>query len=171
MTVKQLASSCGITEPAVYRHFRSKGALYEAVLESIQHRLNTDELFEMLNHELDLESLLKTMAEHIISAFRRNEDLCRLLLFCTLTGHTEAKKVFNMIRGPYVHFLKNQLDLLHSKGLIIEKDNEITARCFIGGVFDCALGCTVWKGYQGRELKPADAIANNIPIFVRGLKA
>ena len=166
-----MATSCGITEPAVYRHFKSKGSLYEAVLESIQHRLNTDQLFECLKNERDLEKLLTTIAEHILAVFRENEDLCRLLLFCTLTGHAEAKKVFNMIRGPYVQFLKNQLDLLLSEGLIIKKDNEITARCFIGGVFDCALGCTVWKGYQGRELKPTDAIANNVPIYVRGLKA
>jgi len=35
VTVKQLADKCGITEPAVYRHFESKDAIYVAVLESL----------------------------------------------------------------------------------------------------------------------------------------
>lgn len=169
VTVKQLAGACGISEPAVYRHFESKSAIYEAVLDSLQHRLNSEQLFERLESGRDLTTLFRGLAEHVLAVFQQNEDLCRLLLFCTLTGHTEARKVFKVIRGPYVQFLKKQLDFLYEEGLIVDKDNELTARCFVGMVFDCALGCTVWKGFQGRHIKPADAVANNVPIYVRGL--
>ena len=43
VTVKQLADRCGITEPAIYRHFASKDAIYIGVLESLRDRLQYEE--------------------------------------------------------------------------------------------------------------------------------
>ena len=74
-----------------------------------------------------------------------------------------------MIRGNYVKFLTQQLDRLFEAGKIIEKNNEITARCFVGMIFDCALGVTLWRNYIGKIYDPADVIANNVPIYARGL--
>jgi hypothetical protein len=92
-----------------------------------------------------------------------------LLLYSALHGHAKTRMVHETIRGRYVHFLVEQLDRLYAAGKIIEKNNEITARCFVGMVFDCALGRTLWKGMQGRVYRPDDVIANNVPIYARGL--
>ena len=74
-----------------------------------------------------------------------------------------------MIRGNYVKFLIRQLDRLYEAGVIVEKNNEITARCFVGMVLDCAMGLSLYKGLQGRTYEPDSIIANNVPIYVRGL--
>lgn len=171
VTIKQLADACGITEPALYRHYPSKEAIYDSVLDSIEERLGSQELFRRLQRETDIEKLLAGIAEHIIDYFSKNEDLYRLLLFSALRGHSKAKRVYQVIRGAYVDFLHLQLDRLYQDGHIIEKNNEITARCFIGMVFDCALGITLWRGFQGKVFRPEEVIANNVPIYARGLKA
>jgi AcrR family transcriptional regulator len=170
VTVKHLAEAVGISEPALYRHFDSKEKVYDAVLESIASRLDTEALFEQLKKEDDLEVLLRGLACHIISFFTANEDLYRLLLFSALRGHDRAREVYTLIRGSYVKFLTKQLDRLYKKNLIIKKRNDITARCFTGTVFDCALGMTLWKGFHTKEYGPEELMANNIPIYVRGLK-
>lgn len=170
VTVKQLADACGITEPAIYRHFRSKEAIYLTVLESLKGRLDYRETFSRLEDEHDVETLLRSLAAHIIEFYSRNADIYRLLLFAALRGHDRAKRIFEMIRGTYVHFLIRQLERLHKEDLIMEKNNEITARCFIGMVFDCAMGMTLWKGMQGRSYEPTEIIANNVPIYSKGLK-
>jgi len=170
MTMKQLASACGISEPALYRYFASKDDIYNAVLESIATRLDNANLFKKLEKEEDVHILLSTLAQHIIDFYSKNSDLYRLLLFSALNGHTKAKQVFSMIRGGYVKFLINQFDRLYKAGIIIKKHNEITARCFTGMVFDCSQSTTLWKGMQGKTYKPAEVIANNVPIYVRGLK-
>ncbi len=171
MTIKQLADACGITEPALYRYFPSKDKIYDAVLESIAARLDYDHLFKELAHEDDLETLLTKLANHIIKFYTRNSDLYRLLLYSALHGHAKAKQVYDMIRGTYVKYLIRQLDRLYHNGLIIKKNNNITARCFIGMVFDCSLSTTLWKGLQDQSFDPGDVIANNVPIYVRGLQA
>jgi len=171
VTIKQLARACDITEAALYRHFDSKEAIYDAVLDTIGDRLHYQDLFADLESERDLEALMQSLARHIIDFFSSNSDLYRLLLFSALRGHTKAKRVYDTIRGTYTRFLKLQLDRLRTEGRIIEKNNEMTARCFVGMVFDCSLASTLWKGFQGQVFKPADVVANNVPIYVRGLSA
>lgn len=171
VTVKQLADQCGVTEPAVYRHFASKEAIYVAVLESLPERLKYRELFDRLEQENDLDLMLKGVAKHIIAFYTENSDIYRLLLYAVLRGHDRAKRIFELIRGPYVKFLQAQLDRLQAQGTIVQKHNEITARCFVGMVFDCAMGNSLWKGLQGAVYDPESIVNNNVPIYVRGLKA
>ena len=170
VTMKRIAAACGITEPAVYRHFESKDAVYQAVLQSLRERLDYESVFRRLEKETDVEALLYGLAEHILSFFSRHIDIYRLLLFSALRGHARAKETYNAIRGTYQAFLKARLDDLYQQGRITRKNNEITARCFVGMVFDCALGVTLWKGMQGKVYRPAEVIANNVPIYARGLK-
>jgi AcrR family transcriptional regulator len=170
VTIKQLAAACGITDAALYRHFRSKEAIYAEVLKSVEARLVDQEVLDRIAEEKNIEVLLKRLAEHIIEFFGRNPDLYRLLLYSALEGHERASQVFGMIRGRYIRYLVEQLDRLFDAGEIVEKNSEITARCFIGMVFDCALGFSLWKGMQGKGYKASEVVANNIPIYVNGLK-
>ena len=170
VTVKQLANACGVTEAALYRHFGSKEEIYNAVLDKVEERLTDERLFDDLRGEMDIEKLLKVLADHILTFYRENADICRLLLYSALEGHEKAGRVFDFVRGKYLKFLIRSLDGLYKADRIVKKNNEITARCFIGMVFDCALGFSLWKGMQGRIHDPEKVIANNVPIYVNGLK-
>ncbi|MEW6050601.1 MAG: TetR/AcrR family transcriptional regulator [Candidatus Zixiibacteriota bacterium] len=170
VTIKQVARRCKITEPAIYRHFESKVALCEAVLDAVGERLAYNELFERLESEDNVENLLRQLALHIVNFFTENQDIYRLLLFSALAGHPHARQVYDAIRGAYARFLREQLDRLYSRDLIVKKNNEITARCFVGMVFDCAMANTLWKGMQGKVYTPSDVVANNVPIYAQGLK-
>ncbi len=104
VTIKELAAACGITEPALYRHFESKEAIYDTVLSAIEDRLTSHEYLAQLSNVEDLEVLLDKLANHIIEYFTANEDIYRLLLFSALSGHARAKHVFELIRGSYTQF-------------------------------------------------------------------
>ena len=170
VTVKELAHACDITEPAIYRHYESKEAIYIAVLDSLELRLDNEAIFRELEKQKNPEKLLKSLSSHIIAFFSKNDDIYRLLLYSTLKRHGRAKRVYDVIRGRYVEFLHRQLDRLYREKRIVRKNNEITARCFIGMVFDCAMSVTLWRGMQGKVYRPADVVANNVPIYSRGLK-
>jgi AcrR family transcriptional regulator len=169
VTVKQLADGCGITEPAIYRHYKSKDEIYIAVLESLCDRLDSSELFARLAQTNDPDTLLRGVSEHLLEFHTANQDMCRLLMYAVLRGHERARQIFGLIRGNYVDFLVKQLTRLHEMGAIVEKNNEITARCFVGMVLDCAMGLSLYKGLQGHTYEPNEIIANNVPIYVRGL--
>jgi hypothetical protein len=46
----------------------------------------------------------------------------------------------------------------------------LTARAFVGLVMGCALSCNLWSELGHQNPNPMDLIANNVPIFVRGLR-
>ena len=170
VTIKALAAACGITEPALYRHFKSKRDIYNAVLDAVTARLDYMDEFNELAASEDLDEILRRLACHILSFFNQNEDAYRLLMYCALGGHEKARLVFRSMRVTYVKFLKEQLDRLLERNIIVAKNNEITSRCFVGMVFDCALTSTIWRGFHGVQFMPGDVIANNVPIYVRGLR-
>jgi len=170
VSIKEIADACGVTEAALYRHFDSKGAIYRAALDAVATRLSDEDVLTRLEKEDDIEALLKSLATHIVTFFTADPAIQRLLLYSALEGHERSHTVFDLIRGRYVRFLKKQLDAMCETGHIVEKNNEITARCFIGMVFDCALGFSLWKGMQGKAHTPSEVIANNVPIYVGGLK-
>lgn len=170
VTTKDLATSCGVSEPALYRYFPSKEAIYDVVLSSLESRLQVKELFDRLENEQDVEKLLFDLASHIFDFFRTNQDVYRLMLYSTLGGHAKAKRIYRAVRGTYVDFLIRQLDRFAASGQILPKNNEITGRCFVGMVFECALSGTLWKGFLGKRYRPDDVVSNNVPIFARGLR-
>lgn len=170
VTVKEVAAACSITEPAVYRHFTSKEQLYQEVLAILPQRLHLSKLFGELQREEDCERLLSALSTHIIDFFSKNEEIYRLLLYAALGGHQHAAQTYASIRGTYVKFLANQLKRLAARRIIVKTNHLITARCFIGMVFECALSVTLWKGMLGRAYRPEEIVANNVPIYARGLR-
>ena len=76
---------------------------------------------------------------------------------------------FDAVRIPYVEFLAKKISVLSKKGILQDVKPIITARCFVGMVFDCSLNLNLWKGMAGKPYQPNMLINNNIPIYVRGL--
>ena len=55
MTTRHLSSALGITEPALYRHFRNKSEIVKAMIHSFEHRSTQvfDEILSLSLHGLD----------------------------------------------------------------------------------------------------------------------
>ena len=169
VSMKKLAAACNFSEAAIYRHFESKQSIYIAVLDSAQHRISTEALFAKLEQESDLENILHETAIFLIEFLTKNDDLYRLLLYSALRGDLKAKEMYINIRGRFIEFIKSQIERFQQQDLLYENEPFITARCFIGTVMDCALGLNLWRGIDKRMVKPEEAVANNIPIYGRGL--
>ncbi|MBN2225854.1 MAG: TetR/AcrR family transcriptional regulator [candidate division Zixibacteria bacterium] len=169
MTVKMLAKACGITEPALYRHFASKEKLYDEVLKSLESKVLLDDLKRQLAKIDDVEVLLFAVAKHIFDTYLGHKELSRLLLYSSLERHTMSGRVFAMVRAPYIKILGEALARLIKQRQIRKVNPIITARCFVGMVMDCTMGQSLWNRMQGKKFTPDIVMDNNIPIFARGL--
>ncbi|GEM_PF-1543989 len=169
-TIALLAAECHITEPALYRYFPSKKKLYAEVLKSLERKINLGSLAEKIDSSEDIEEVLFLAARGINEAYTKNPEISRLLMYCSLEGHSLTSRVFEIIRTPYTRILQEALERLMKKGLIQRVDAAITARCFIGMVTECAMAARLWKRAKGPTCDPRKNMANTIPIFARGLK-
>ncbi len=169
VTTRQIAEACGMSEAALYRHFPSKEGIYQAVLDSLLERIHCPDLFERLSKEDNLETILREIAGFLLTFLRENDDLYRLLLFAVLRGDEKAREIYLRLRGDFMMFLTRQLERFEEKGILYDIRPNITARCFIGMVMDCASGFNLWQGVDKIKVNPQESLANNIPIYARGL--
>jgi AcrR family transcriptional regulator len=169
LTMKMLADACSVTEPALYRYFASKENIFEAVIQSLESRLDPEMLRERLAQSKEPEEVLRTVSTYLVTTFSEHTELQRLLLYSTLGSHPQAQAAFDSVRKPYVEMLQEKLESLATEGKIRQVNPVITARCFIGMVMDCALGMHLWCDYQGDSFAPQQVIGNNVPIFAAGL--
>ncbi len=169
VTVKQLGDICGITEPAVYRHYQSKEALYDAVLESVESRLDVATLAEKLATETDPKKFLQKFGAGLFDIYSKNKDICRILLYSALKNPAKGKRVYSVIRGKYEILLAAELGRLNRARKIGKRNFAITAQSFVGMVYDCSVGQTLWRKNKGRVFKANEVLKDIVPIYVKGL--
>lgn len=170
MPLREVAAACGVTEAALYRHFRSKDELGEAVVASLHERLGIGRFLAELETEEDIGRVLRELARFIVHRFGGVPEAARLLMDCSLRGTVSGDPAFRALRQPFVTFLTRKLDRLQRRGAIRRVHSEITARCFIGMVMDCSLSAELWARVQGRSYPRERVIRNNVSIYVRGLR-
>jgi AcrR family transcriptional regulator len=167
--IRKIASACGISEAAIYRHFDNKVQLYESV---IQYKAAEHDITGYLqeHNEGDIEAVLTTIAQHILSYIESDPELLRLMFNNSLESGPTAAVLFREFRLPYIRFLAGELGTRMNGGEVREIDPYITARCFVGMVVDCALSAGVWPKITEFKFNAGDVICNNVPIFARGLQ-
>ena len=169
-SMRRIAGKCGITEAAIYRHFRSKVHLYEEVIQEKATQHDIAGQLAMSAGTGDIESVLGLVAESILNLANKDPELIRLMFKNSFDGGPVAGVLFREVRLPFINFLQEELAAREAAGEIRKVDPFITARCFVGMVMDCALNLGVWTTIAETEFKAGDVVCNNIPIFARGLK-
>ncbi len=168
-SIRRIATACGISEAAIYRHFDNKEQLYQSVIEFKAAEHDIDGYLQG-HREGDIEAVLTTIAQHILSYIESDPQLLRLMFNNSLESGPGAAVLFREFRLPYIKFLAGELETRMADGEIREVDPYITGRCFVGMVVDCALSAGVWPKITEFKFNAGDVICNNVPIFARGLQ-
>ncbi|MFH1278543.1 MAG: TetR/AcrR family transcriptional regulator [Candidatus Eisenbacteria bacterium] len=168
-TTKDLAKACGVSESALYKHFPSKEAIFENVLQRKIGSFDFEHFLSGLPQELGLPETLETVARKILDIGLADPLIQKLFLAATLAGSPEAKRFYLSWRLPFIEFLERRIRIGIERGEIRDLNPQITARAFVGLVNDCVLSCTFWDSYGYGKFDKEKLIANNIPVFVRGM--
>jgi AcrR family transcriptional regulator len=154
----------------LYKHFPSKEALFSAVIEEKISRFRIKEFLESLDRDQPFGEILSKIAMHILSAGRKDPEANNLLLYSSLRGTPEAKKLFMAWRQPYVDFLEDIMTERIEKGTLRKLEPSIVACSFVGMVIDCSASCFLWREFGYDEFDPEKAVYNNVKIFTQGLE-
>ena len=169
-TIRQIARRCGITEAAIYKHFASKEALYEAVIQTKSRRQQITAYLAEHQDLDDIEDVLYTIARHILATTSEDPELLRMLLYSSLEGFRGAELLFNEFRVPYITYLREELGDRIERGELRQVNPRITARCFVGLVMDCAVNVELWNNLDHTSFSTEEVVSNNVPVFAQGLR-
>ncbi|HVM84988.1 MAG TPA: TetR family transcriptional regulator [Candidatus Binatia bacterium] len=147
--MRDIAAAASITEPAVYRHFKSKDDLVWQIFWSGYRSLG-----ENLQRAQAAEPRLRPRLAAMIAAICRlfDEDTPRFR-FLLLTQHGQLGKITEREKGP-VQVLHDQLAAAIATGELPQQDSELAT----SAVFGIVLQAATFKVY-GRLKKPLTAYA------------
>jgi AcrR family transcriptional regulator len=93
-TTRRLAEAAGVSEAALYLHFETKEALYEAIIrrKAVENAEFTERLREMPAEPPEL--VFQAVAEFMIETHTRDKAFLRLLLFSGLEQHALFRMFF-----------------------------------------------------------------------------
>jgi len=132
-SIRDIATSAMITEPAVYRHFRSKEDLVWEIFWTGYRGLG-EKLRDIQPSGADLQARLAAMVGTICALFDNDEPLFRFLL---LTQHGQLGKITEREKSP-VQVLHDQLAAAIAAGALPQQDAELATSTVFGIVLQAA---------------------------------
>jgi len=110
ITTAALAKEVGFSEAALYRHFRSKASMFEALIEFIEESLFT-RINRILADEPDVEARTYQVTSLILGFAHKNPGITRLMQGDVLVGETEAlrdriEQLFNRLLTQFKQILR-----------------------------------------------------------------
>ncbi len=169
-TTRDLAAAVGVTEPVLYRHFPTKSALYEAILES-----KTAEGREMFEAALgpylaadDDRGFFTRLAELIQRRFARDPAFVRLLLFSALEGHALADRFYRRQMLEFHTLIAGYIRRRMRAGAFRRLDPWIVARSFINLAAHQGLLNELWPRHQKKFTRKA-YVETAVKIWLEGL--
>jgi TetR/AcrR family transcriptional regulator len=124
-TTREIAARAGVTEAIIFRHFPTKQALYQAVLESEFGRPDFQKWLGQVRECLDRNDdrgLFRTIAGAIIESYRSDPRMERVMLFAALEGNGQALEHYQNFCLPLFEILREYVVRRQREGALADHD-------------------------------------------------
>jgi TetR/AcrR family transcriptional regulator len=108
-TTKEIAAAAGVTEAIIFRHFASKQALYQAVLDNCHGSAKAQEFIHSIRacmQRKDDRGFFHYIVSAIVRSFREDARMERVLLFAALHGHEQGLAHVRAVSNPIYELLR-----------------------------------------------------------------
>jgi AcrR family transcriptional regulator len=130
ITIKKIAQEVGISETAIYRHFKSKGELLSFLIDDIEMTLLSEIELNPMGNPYTLEALEKTIKNHIEKVAQRKGISFQIIAEIVSLG---SKKLNKQVYGLINKYIGRIEDILKegSKSGVIRSDIDLNAAATI----------------------------------------
>jgi AcrR family transcriptional regulator len=168
-TTRRLAEAAGVSEAALYLHFDTKEALYEAIIrrKAAEKAEFREQLAELLGEEP--RRVFQTVAEYMIETHTQDPAFLRLLLYSGLEQHTLFRMFFEAHMRGVGETLRAYVEEQQKAGVMRSCDAHLAIRAFMGMIVHHLL---VQEVFQLRELgtfEPRQAASVFVSLYLDGL--
>jgi AcrR family transcriptional regulator len=168
-TTREIAGSIGASEATVFKHFATKEALYDAIIEA---KTRTGQLLEALApaaQEKNDQSFLTSLARWMITRTKTDPMMMRLLFFSALEGHALSERFFQSRYRSVDKFVADYVAARIADGAFRAMDPMQAALNFIGMVSHHILLSELFR--QPSHLVTEHAVEEMVDLFLGGIRA
>ncbi len=177
-TTKEIARAAGVSEAMVFRHFTTKGELYDAILgdkachDGIRFPWEENEVLQQAIINQDDYAVFYNIALNAMTKQQADENFMRLLLYSALEEHELADRFFDEFVARLYTFIGNYIEVRQMAGAMREINPRIVVRAFLGMMIHHSLNNILWdKNRRLLDITNDEAAKNFAEILLRGIEA
>ncbi len=176
-TTKEIARLSGVSEAMVFRHFATKDALYDAILDNKAcqdgvHRFpweGNQLLMDAMNRKDDF-AVFYNIALDALNKHQADEGFMRLLFYSALEEHKLAERFFNEFVLRIYDFIGGYIETRQADGAIRKLDPRLAVRSFLGMLIHHSLNNILWdKKRTILNISNEEAATNFAQVLLRGI--
>lgn len=177
-TTKQIAIASGVSEAMVFRHFATKDALYDAILDSKGCQdgirdfpwVENEALAEAIEKKDDF-GVFYNLGLHAMNRHREDEGFMRLLFYSALEEHRLADRFFSEFITRIYDFLGGYIAGRQRDGALREMDPRVVVRAYLGMLIHHSINNILWdKGHVILKISNEDAAREFATILLDGIR-
>lgn len=166
--VDEIARAVGVSPAVLYKHFPSKEALYEAVLNAIACR-REDYVAAVLEEPSDFASVLQRITLVYARSVAAEPDYLRLELHTMLEGSGAVVDFFEHRWRPFADFIEAGLREMAAAGSIPPVDEKAASLLFQGMLREALLTKLLHQVPRYREVALPALVEHLLELFFRAV--
>ena len=168
-TTRQLAEAAGVSEAALYLHFETKEALYEAIIrrKAAEGSILEERLKGMM--EEPPRQVFEEVARHVLETHTADRAFLRLLLHSGMERHALFRMFFQAHVREIAAILCAYVERQQREGAFRPCDSRLAVRAFMGMLMHHLLIQEVFEVSELGSVTPAEAAPFFATCFLDGI--
>ena len=168
VSIDEIVNTVGVSPAILYRHFKSKDELYDAVLQDFacQRESYVDTI---VSSDADFETVLRGITKVFIDSIVCQPDLLKIELYSMLEGHQVHKDFFQNRWKTFTDYIEFSLNELVSKGKIEPVDSKAAALLYQGMLREVLLIKCLQNSDHLKDYSLQELLDKMIAQFIKSL--
>lgn len=168
VSIDEIVNAVGVSPAILYRHFKSKDALYDAVLQDFacQRESYVDTI---VNSDADFETILRGITSVFIDSIVSQPDLLKIEMYSLLEGHETHRSFFLNRWKTFTDYIEFSLNELQSKGRLSNIDSKASALMYQGMLREVLLLKCLQPSEHLKDYSLQELLDKMISQFVKSL--
>ena len=166
VSIDQIVKEVGVSPAILYRHFKSKDELYQAVLDDFS---CTRESYvdAVVDDDTGFETVLRGMTRVFVSSIVKHPDLLKMEMHSQLEGNDASREFFGNRWKSFTDYIEFNLEDLHNQGLIEKINVKAAAFMYQGIIREVLLLKCLQTTEQFNDLSIDELVNDLIELFLK----
>ena len=169
-TVREIARAAGINEATIYKHFETKEALFDAIIEGFI-EFGSQLMGHTAPREIGpLPETISAVARGLLGHLTRDTTLPRLMLYSALQGHSLSERFYKEITSAILKQIEEKLRRGQLEGIYRSAvDPFIAARAFLGNLIIFIFSQQILGAKRWEPINVDEYARQTVDIFLHGI--
>jgi AcrR family transcriptional regulator len=168
VAVDDIARRLGVSPAILYRHFPSKEALYEEVLNDIACR-RENYIDAVVNSDGSFSGTLRSLTRIYVESVSRDPDYLRMELQSALEGSDATRQFFENRWRPFTDFIEFSIKELRADGRVTAVDPAIGALLFQAMIREALYAKCINQSSRYRDISLHDLVETLVTLFFNAI--